>query len=204
MQAILFLSRPQKRAEPPDEPLRRRRLQKSLRDEGPGARPEPRAWPCARADVEEAVDRGAVPGLAGERAPEEVLVERQRARVRVAVLEIDVCLLEIGRRRARRAAGSKTRGSGRGELSAPGSGRRSARVETRSTCRPRRRAPLPRPLSPATAIPAAGSRGCPSPAGARESSTASGCPTTTVASAGSKPRSASLTARETPSSPGVR
>ena len=41
------------------------------------------------------------------------------------------------------------------------------------------------------------------PAGARLGSTAHGCPTTIVASAGSRPRSASLTARETPSSPGV-
>ena len=44
----------------------------------------------------------------------------------------------------------------------------------------------------------------PLPSGAREGSIVSGCPATTVASAGSKPRSASLTARETPSSPGVR
>jgi hypothetical protein len=44
----------------------------------------------------------------------------------------------------------------------------------------------------------------PFPSGARESSIVSGCPTTTVASAGKRPRSASFTARETPSRPGVR
>ena len=42
------------------------------------------------------------------------------------------------------------------------------------------------------------------PSGAREGSTAIGCPSAIVASAGSRPRSASLTARETPSRPGVR
>ena len=59
-------------------------------------------------------------------------------------------------------------------------------------------------LDRATAAPAAGPRGSPCrPARARGPSSAAG-PTTTVASAGSRPRSASLTARETPSSPGVR
>ena len=90
------------------------------------------------------------------------------------------------------------------ERSAPGSGPRSARAETRPSCRPRRRAPLPRRLSRATAIPAAGSRGCPCLPARASRRSSSGCPTTTVASVGSKPRSASLTARETPSSPGVR
>ena len=42
------------------------------------------------------------------------------------------------------------------------------------------------------------------PSGAREGSTAIGWPSAIVASAGSRPRSASLTARETPSRPGVR
>ena len=42
----------------------------------------------------------------------------------------------------------------------------------------------------------------PFPSGARDASIVSGCPTTIVASAGSSPRSASLTARETPSRPG--
>ena len=42
------------------------------------------------------------------------------------------------------------------------------------------------------------------PSGAREGSTVIGWPSTIVASAGSRPRSASLTARETPSRPGVR
>jgi hypothetical protein len=42
------------------------------------------------------------------------------------------------------------------------------------------------------------------PSGAREGSTAHGWPQTIVASAGRSPRSASFTARETPSSPGVR
>ena len=41
------------------------------------------------------------------------------------------------------------------------------------------------------------------PSGAREGSSATGWPQTIVASAGSSPRSASLTARETPSRPGV-
>ena len=41
------------------------------------------------------------------------------------------------------------------------------------------------------------------PSGAREGSSATGCPQTIVASAGSSPRSASFTARETPSRPGV-
>ena len=40
------------------------------------------------------------------------------------------------------------------------------------------------------------------PSGARDGSSAHGWPQTIVASAGSRPRSASLTARETPSSPG--
>ena len=44
----------------------------------------------------------------------------------------------------------------------------------------------------------------PRPSGARDGSSVSGWPTTTVASAGSSPRSASFTARDTPSSPGVR
>src|SRR5581483_8027747 len=43
----------------------------------------------------------------------------------------------------------------------------------------------------------------PLPSGARSGSIVSGWPTTIVASAGRRPRSASLTARETPSSPGV-
>ena len=42
------------------------------------------------------------------------------------------------------------------------------------------------------------------PSGARDGSTAIGWPSAIVASAGRRPRSASLTARETPSRPGVR
>ena len=69
--------------------------------------------------------------------------------------------------------------------------------------------------SPASSSPAASPFTCqgsswswiqsrPAPSGARDGSMVSGWPTTTVASTGRSPRSASLTARETPSSPGVR
>src|SRR5438034_7206498 len=51
----------------------------------------------AGADVPEAVDRRAVTGARGERPPEEVLVERERARVRVAVMQVDVRRVEVGR-----------------------------------------------------------------------------------------------------------
>src|SRR5205823_1981733 len=98
MQAILCLSGPQEPAEPRGEPLRRGGLQERLRDHCPGARAETGARPRARADVEEAVDRGSVSRLPGKRAPEEILIERQRARIRVALLEIGVRCLEIGRR----------------------------------------------------------------------------------------------------------
>src|SRR5439155_17664073 len=73
MQAILCLSRPHKRAEPPDQPLHRPRLQEGLRDQGARACAEARAGPRARADLEEAVDRSPVARLSGERTPEEVL-----------------------------------------------------------------------------------------------------------------------------------
>src|SRR5207244_13652372 len=99
MQAILCLSGTQKRAEPPDDPLGRRRLQESLCDQRPGACAEARPRPGARADLEEAVDGGSMPGLAGEGTRDEVLVERQRARIWVALLEIDVRGLEIRRRK---------------------------------------------------------------------------------------------------------
>jgi hypothetical protein len=96
MQAILCLSGPQKRPEPPDQPVRRRGLQERLRDQGAGPCTEAGPGPRARTDLEEAVHRRAVPGLSGERTPEKVLVESKRARVRIALLEIDVGRLEVG------------------------------------------------------------------------------------------------------------
>jgi hypothetical protein len=77
MQAIVCLSGRHKRAEPSDHPLHRRRLQEGLRDQGARACTEAGPGPRARADAEEPVDRCAVSRLSGERAPEEVLIERQ-------------------------------------------------------------------------------------------------------------------------------
>src|SRR5262249_43198363 len=77
-------------------PADQRRAEELLRDERSRARSEARAWMCAGADVPQAVDRRAVAGAAGERAPQEVLVERERAAVRVAVHEVRVRGLEVG------------------------------------------------------------------------------------------------------------
>ena len=147
----------------------------------------------------------AVPRPARERPPEEVLVEA----------------------RARRRTGRRGRGSG-----SPPGGRRE-RGTTRFRIDDSRFGDVPRdprldPVGVALAQllrprPVAGvdlARGIalhvprelleldPQDAPARRApalgSIESGCPTTTVASAGSSPRSASFTARETPSSPGVR
>src|SRR6476659_4325983 len=71
--------------------------QELTRDEGPGASPEAGSRPGARADVEEAGDGRAMTRLVCERPPEEVLVEGERARVRVALLEVDVRRLQIRR-----------------------------------------------------------------------------------------------------------
>src|SRR5690348_1683809 len=73
-----------------EQPLRERRLQKLLRDEGAAAAAEAGPRPRARADVPQTVDRRAVAGALRERAPEEVLVEAERAAVRIAAHEVDV------------------------------------------------------------------------------------------------------------------
>ena len=70
--------------------------------------------------------------------------------------------------------------------------------------------PSPTSISPAASPFGLGGSSCSctqstqEPSGAREGSTVIGWPSAIVASAGSRPRSASLTARETPSRPGVR
>src|SRR5439155_588917 len=74
-----------------------RRLQQLLRDESPRATAEPRPRPCARADLVEPSDRRRVAGTARKRPPEKVLVERERAAVRVAADEVDVQPLEVVR-----------------------------------------------------------------------------------------------------------
>ncbi len=125
------------------------------------------------------------------------------------------------RSRGRRGAGSGSRPGGR-----PERGRRAARIDDSRFGMWRRESRLdsvgvalaeilrPGPVagvdlarphrpSPARAAPGAGSRAFPCPSGARLGSIVSGWPQTIVASAGRRPRSASLTARDTPSSPGV-
>src|SRR5687768_2563352 len=81
-----------------DEPRGQRGLQELLGDERARARAEPRTGVRARPNVVEPCNRRLVSRLRGKRAPEEVLVEGERARVRVAVSEVDVRGLEIGRR----------------------------------------------------------------------------------------------------------
>ena len=125
-------------------PLRDGRLEQLRRDERARAGAEARTGPRARADVEQPLDRRRVPGAARERPPQEVLVERERAAVRVAVAQVDVLPLEVVRPERRRASRSTTRGSGSASRAAPGSGRRTARAGRRSTSRPRRRARRPR------------------------------------------------------------
>src|SRR5436190_12644004 len=69
--------------------------EKFAREESTGTSPQSWTGPCARADLEEAAHRCAVPGLPRERPPQEVLVERERSGVRVALLEVDVRNLEV-------------------------------------------------------------------------------------------------------------
>ena len=82
----------------PDRLLGERRLEQLVRDEGARARAEPGPGMRRGADVVQPLDGRRVAGLLGERAPEEVLVERERARVRIAAREVDVRRLEVGRR----------------------------------------------------------------------------------------------------------
>src|SRR5436309_8829261 len=65
------------------------------RDERAGPCSQPGSLPRARPDVEEPAHRRAVPGLSRERPPEKVLVECKRARVGIAVLEVDVRRLQV-------------------------------------------------------------------------------------------------------------
>src|SRR5918994_284773 len=81
-----------------DEPRGQRGLQELLGDERARARAEARTRVRARPDVVEPLDRRLVSRLGGKRAPQKVLVEGERARVRVAVSQVDVRGLEIGRR----------------------------------------------------------------------------------------------------------
>src|SRR4051794_4034452 len=67
------------------------------RNEGAGPAAETRTWPSARSDVKNVADRSAMTGLLCERPPEEVLVERERAGVRIALLEVDVRGVQVGR-----------------------------------------------------------------------------------------------------------
>ncbi len=158
----------------------------------------------ARADVPEPGDRGLVAGRRRERPPEEVLVERARAAVDVAADEVDVERLDVDGGERRRASASRRRGSRSSRRAAPRSGRHTPRAAPPSS------APSPTSISPAASPltrPAGSScswiQRIDLPSGAREGSSATGCPQTIVASSGSSPRSASLTARETPSRPGV-
>src|SRR5207248_1757890 len=72
-------------------------LEQPLRDERARAGSEAGPRPGARTDVPEPLDRRRVAGAARERAPEEVLIERERTAVRIAVHEVDVHPLEVGR-----------------------------------------------------------------------------------------------------------
>src|SRR5262249_42051708 len=80
-----------------DRSLRERRREQLPRDDRPGAGAEAGARPRARPDLPQPLDRRRVAGTAPERAPEEVLVERERAAVRIAVTEIDVRPLQVVR-----------------------------------------------------------------------------------------------------------
>src|SRR5438477_8512908 len=71
---------------------------KLARNEGARPAPEPRAGPGAGADLKDVADRRAMARLLRERPPEEVLVECERAGVRIAALEVDVRPLQIRRR----------------------------------------------------------------------------------------------------------
>ena len=102
------------------------------------------------------------------------------------------------------ARASRSRGSRSSRRAARRSGRRMPPAARRS--RFRRRTSISPAASPRTG-PAGSSwswiQTIHLPSGARDGSTAHGWPATIVASAGRRPRSASFTARETPSSPGV-
>src|SRR5438034_2694397 len=52
----------------------------------------------AGADLPQPPNRSRMPGARGERPPEQVLVEGERAGVRVAVVQVDVRGLQVGRR----------------------------------------------------------------------------------------------------------
>src|SRR3954451_782966 len=68
-----------------------------VRDERSGSGAEAGPRPRARTDVEDTVDRCAMSRLRRKRPPEEVLVERERPAVRIAVCEVRIRRLEIGR-----------------------------------------------------------------------------------------------------------
>src|SRR5690349_9472772 len=69
-----------------------------LRDERPRASAEAGPGMGAGADLPQSLDRSRVPGARWEGPPEQVLVEGDRAGIRVAVMEVDVCGLQVGRR----------------------------------------------------------------------------------------------------------
>ena len=154
------------------------------------------------ADVPEVVDRRLVPRHPPGGPPQQVLVERARAGVDVAADEVAVEALEIGGREHdaldRRALEVRDlRAQAADDAIGVGLAQRLA-----SRCRRRRRSRRARRRW-ACGSSCSWIQRIARPAGARLGSTAQGWPTTIVASAGSRPRSASLTARETPSSPGV-
>src|SRR5207247_9250656 len=78
------------KAGPGGEPAPEGRPQQLPCNDRARAGPEPGSGPRARPDVEEAVDGCPVTGLCGERAPQEVLVERERAAVGVSPFEVRV------------------------------------------------------------------------------------------------------------------
>src|SRR5439155_6806285 len=80
-----------------DRALRQRRLEQLPRDDRPRARAEAGARPGARPDLPQPLDRRRMAGTAPERTPEEVMAERERAAVRVAVPEVDVGPLQVVR-----------------------------------------------------------------------------------------------------------
>src|SRR5689334_2267004 len=69
--------------------------EKRPRNEGAGTSSESRSRPGAGTDVEEVSHRRSVARLLRERPPQEVLVERERAGVRVTLLEVDVRGLQV-------------------------------------------------------------------------------------------------------------
>ena len=89
------------------DPLRERLLEQLSRHQRARAAAEPRAGVGRRADVPHVLDLRPV-----LRAPEEALVERERAAVRIAVHQVHVRGLQVGGRQARSARESTTPGSG--------------------------------------------------------------------------------------------